>query len=451
MMNTSDADATFMCLYEAFEAGENEVIYAIFDNGFKIPENKKMISLLGLAASHGNAELISYLLDKKILDVNEQDSLYNYTALHQAAIKNNECVTQLLLSYDADPNIQGKNGLTPLHIAFQYNHINVVIALVESGKIKDINARIGPNGEPILREALRCGYTMLVLSLLKHGADPNVLCDKGCALLHFYNHCIHNKINENVRTNIIAALIASGKIDANAKSSRGNTVLHEALRCDYTDLVLLLLDNNLIHDISAKDSQGKTPLHLALSSQNVNEKVIHDLLEKGADANAKDSQGNTPLHLALSSQNVNTAIIHNLLEKGADANAKDFQGNTSLHLAVCHYINVTIIHDLLEKGADVNAKDSQGKTPLHYAACRFINITIVRTLLEKGADVNAKDSQGKTPVDVAQNSQNNKIVKILTAKIFRQIGNDEIIDEYIAAFEMNDEADDELDLKRQTN
>ena len=375
-MNMSDAVNTFMRLYDAFIADKNEEIYEIFNNGFKIPESNK-ISLLGIAADHGNAELICYLLDNKILNVNEQDDLHYYTALHQAAMNNDDFLTQILLSYGADPNIRCDNGRTPLHIAVQHNYLNVIIALIESGKI-DIDGKDG-YGETALREALHRGYINIVLLLLEYGADPNIQCDIGCTLLHFYTHCIHNNINVNDRINVLAALIASGKIDINAKSACGNTVLHEALYRDYIDLILLLLDNNIFLDVNIKDSQGNIPLHIALS----------------------------------------------------------------------HDISIKIIRAILEKTTDVNIKNSQGNTPLHIALSNNINVMIIHELLEKGADVNAKDKFGNTLIDVARKCKNDKIMELLTAKTFKQIGNDEMVNEYIKSFEMEIKAENEFELKRQ--
>ena len=326
-MSTSNAVNTFMRLYNAFIADKNKEIYEIFDGGFKIPESNK-ISLLGIAAEHGNAELICYLLDNEILNVNEQDNLHYYTALHQAAMKNDDFLTQILLSYGADPNIRCDNGRSPLHIAVQQNYVDVVITLIESGRI-DIDG-IDGRGETALREALHYGHTNLVLLLLEHGADPNIACADGCTLLYFYMHCIDKKINKNDRFNILAALIASGKIDINAKNACGNTVLHEALHRGYTDLILLLLDNNVSLDATIKDSQGNTLLHYGLSHY-TDITTIRAIIKNSKNVNIKDSQGNTPLHQAAMKNDDYVAQM--LLDKGADVKAKNNKNETPMEVA----------------------------------------------------------------------------------------------------------------------
>lgn len=49
-----------------------------------------------------------------------------------AAKYGNIKVARLLLQKEANPNAQGKNGLTPLHVATHYNHANVAQLLLEN-------------------------------------------------------------------------------------------------------------------------------------------------------------------------------------------------------------------------------------------------------------------------------------------------------------------------------
>ena len=48
-----------------------------------------------------------------------------------AAKYGNLKVAKQLLQKDVDPNVQGKNGLTPLHVATHYNHANIAVLLLE--------------------------------------------------------------------------------------------------------------------------------------------------------------------------------------------------------------------------------------------------------------------------------------------------------------------------------
>jgi len=286
-MDTHDADDVFMCLYEAFEAGENEIIYMIFDNGFEIPENKKMISLLGLAASHGNAELISYLLDKKILNVNEQDSLYNYTALHRAAMTNHDIVAQILLSYNADPNVQCSKGYTPLHIAVQRNHFAIAEALIASGRL-DINVQ-DACGNTALHEASCRGYALFVKLFVSNNANVNITNARHETALHLASSCN--------RANIVEFLIKN-KAKINSKDFQQNTPLHRAAATSNNLETVKILTEYILNkklNIDERNRKNETALHLALINRNPD--VANFLIESGSFLLATNNQGITPREL----------------------------------------------------------------------------------------------------------------------------------------------------------
>ena len=73
----------------------------------------------------------------------------------------------------------------------------------------------------------------------------------------------------------------------NYSSTKGNTLLHEAVDADQPDIVQLLLLHGLNPNIQTK--QGLTPLHLAVSKGLVD--CATALLENGADITIKDGSG----------------------------------------------------------------------------------------------------------------------------------------------------------------
>ena len=87
--------------------------------------NRRGDTPLLLAASHGNPDIIYYLLDKGA-DRNIFDSWYGWTILHHAALKNNASLIHTLIEkYDMDvdcaPPYGARFGVdwykTPLHEA----------------------------------------------------------------------------------------------------------------------------------------------------------------------------------------------------------------------------------------------------------------------------------------------------------------------------------------------
>ena len=70
-------------------------------------------------------------------------------------------------------------------------------------------------------------------------------------------------------------------------TSKGTTILHEAVDGDQMDVVQLLLLHGLNPDVRARG--GVTPLHLAVSKCSVG--CARALIENGADITVKDDQG----------------------------------------------------------------------------------------------------------------------------------------------------------------
>lgn len=78
------------------------------------------------------------------------------------------------------------------------------------------------------------------------------------------------------------------------KTSKGHTLMHEAVEGDQPDVIQLLLQNGISPEQKGKNSQ--TPLHLAAAKGNI--LCVQALLEGGADLGAEDELGNTALSKA---------------------------------------------------------------------------------------------------------------------------------------------------------
>jgi hypothetical protein len=176
---------------------------------------------------------------------------------------------------------------------------------------------------------------------------------------------------------VVKQLLATEKVDADAKDRYGRTPLSYAASRGYEDTVQLLLEHQA--DIESKNSEGRTPLSYA--AEGGHEAVVNLLLEKGADLESNDEYGWTPLILAAS--NGHEAVVKLLLEKGADLESKDKNGSAPLSWAAYNG-HKTVVNLLLEKGAKLESKSFSGQTPLLWAMESGHEV-VVELLLEKGA------------------------------------------------------------------
>ena len=231
------------------------------------------------------------------------------------------------------------------------------------------------------------------------------------------NEHIVNVTNHDESTSLIEAassgnsdcvrtLLKSGA-DVNMLDSRGFTPLIRASHNGHVECVNLLLKEGA--DVNIAGFEGSTALARASRENHV--RCAEKLLESGANVNQPDNYGWTALMWA--TINDDTGCVRLLLNSGADVNQADQDGTTTLTFAVKygHYESVNL---LMKEGADVNATDSYGNTALMFAAGMGRDLC-VQFLLENGANVNqsASDS-GETALIAAAYAGQLKCTQVLS-------------------------------------
>lgn len=294
--------------------------------------------------------------------------------LHDACEDGKVEVVRALIEHKVDVNAFSKLSETPLQIASEFGHLQVVTELLNNNADPNFDAR--EQDGSCLHNACVDGSEDVAMELIKHGADVNV----------------------------------TRKYD-------GRSVLHMA--CSYCsgELVEALLNHGA--SIEARDDSRMTPLHLCAISFGPFEK----LLERNANVNAKccvdgedmaNDGGETPLFFT-----TDPRFIHALVNRGADLNAKNWTGSTALHRC-CESGHVAAVEALLERNATVDVCDSKGYTPLHYASMKNGHADghaeCARSLIQAGANANAQDEEfGETPLHNACKSTQPERLRTLRA------------------------------------
>ena len=144
---------------------------------------------------------------------------------------------------------------------------------------------------------------------------------------------------------------------------------------------------------------------------------LEELLERGAeDINAPDDNGHTPLHLA-----TDVARARLLLDHGADPRLMHYNGYTPLHMAVqrcqLHGSDGALLDfylDRLPLEALLQTTYHRQDSILHLAARGGMNnMTQVRKMIDLGVAVNALDLNSQTPLQMACESGNAGMARIL--------------------------------------
>lgn len=139
-------------------------------------------------------------------------------------------------------------------LLFSYN-INKIRDAIKRGA--DVNKKHGADGYPLSYYCEDDDSLSIVKTLLKAGANPNVVLDNGMPILLY---AIANWCN-----NIAVALIKAGA-NVNATDNEGNTILMKTIDFGNYDFVEVLLDYSA--DVNMKNNKGYTALDFARMSDN---------------------------------------------------------------------------------------------------------------------------------------------------------------------------------------
>ena len=265
---------------------------------------------------------------------------------------------------------------------------------------------------------------ILVRLLLKAGADPNGVSDRGFTALilaaqsgnrpvvqellkagadvdrAFKGETALYRVSEPLRLEIVQDLLGAGADPNLAAPERGRTPLMEVIR----EWPRAVEDQSEAQRAEAQFfAQFGTDVQAARRVECP--QACKMLLEAGADVNAQNRQGQTALMMA--GRHGCTAAVEMLLDAGADPSLEDHDGKTALdHL---HDDTPERIGELLQQAA----AGAQGPSA-HKALMDAISAgdpAAVQAALGRGADPNAQ--KGSPPLLAAVGSGNAEVVRLL--------------------------------------
>lgn len=277
-------------------------------------------SALMLAAAHGHADIVVFLIDPKNKQNINHRNQQGHNAFICAASGGHELIAKLLIG-SSELNVGNAQGCTAylcaaklgqidlfkilfknsqvnrkvvdhennsaLSLASYHGHINIVEFIITSEKYKDLKNKY-------INTALTCAadsdHENLVASLLNlvdmndHSIDLNT---------------IYFKVAKQGSINIFKLLYNNKKINRLAYDSEGNSDLSVASANGNSDIVKFLINNKI--NINHQNKKGETALICAV---NYNQPFIVKILiaNKKINCNIKNASNHTALDLAKSNQ-----------------------------------------------------------------------------------------------------------------------------------------------------
>lgn len=369
--------------------------------------NRYGVSPISLAATNGNFEILSLLLNAgadantvlpggetvlmtasrtgrpdsvKVLlakgaNVHSKETAYNQTALMWAAAEGHVETIQALLKAGAEINARSKSGFTPLLFAVREGRIPAVQTLLKLGASpneaieSEVRRGGGVKGPPAggaaaLLLAVENGHFQLASVLLDAGADPNA-SQTGLTALHAITGVRKPGLGDNdpapdgsgnmSSLDLVGKLVAKGA-DINARMTKKIGV-----------------------GLTSLNTLGATPFLLAARS--ADSELMRFLASLGADVRIPNAD------------NANAVIV----AAGLGTRSPGEDAGTEEEVVVA-------LQAAIDLGVDINAVDNNGETAMHGAAYKNLPAAVL-FLAEKGAKIeiwNRKNKYGWTPLTIAE-------------------------------------------------
>ncbi|MBN2444343.1 MAG: ankyrin repeat domain-containing protein [Spirochaetales bacterium] len=274
-------------LHHAAEQGLNRLVMYLIDNKADVNARAQYGETPLHRAIFWQNEKTAAMLLLYGARIDMPNLMGDYPLFYAAGISGN--LVQMIIDRGGDVNRKNKEGQTPLHRSAHFNKPGAAICLIENKADIDIPDRTGRTPLYIAAEE---GHFEIVKVLVTHGADMTLRSTENEKWNAF------EIAKENNHRNIAHYLSeCCGKTSKELDEIRKNHILSlyfHAIEKGNTREARYYINNHHI-DINTQDAKGKTALHIAVKKQK--EHLIKFLILNDADIEIKDSQGKTPLQL----------------------------------------------------------------------------------------------------------------------------------------------------------
>ncbi|XP_067661916.1 putative ankyrin repeat protein RF_0381 [Haliotis asinina] len=356
----------------AAENGHKDVVELLVEKGADLSlVDETADNVLHCACRGGDAGVVKYILSKNRVDIDRR-GLHELTPIMMARRCKHREVVELLLSKRADGSLRYYNHINMLLSACREGDVEVV-KFVLSQNIVDVDSRGHRKKTPVLLAA-EYGHKEVVELLVENGADLSLAYASGSNSLHVA--CSRGRLK------VVKYIISQNIVDINCRGLGKKTAAMFAAACGHKEVVELLFENGA--DLSLACGTGSNILHSACSRGRL-EVVKYILSQNIVDINSRGGSKKTPAMTA--AQYGHKEVVELLVENGADLSLVCCRGINILHLA-CSKGHLEVVKYVISQNiVNINSRGGiQNMTPVMMAA-KSGHEDVIEFLVSRGADV----------------------------------------------------------------
>ncbi|KAL6595792.1 ankyrin [Neocallimastix californiae] len=330
--------------------------------------NKRNESIFLYCCKNKAYNILSYLFDKKSVDVNIVDIEGKTAAMYLAENGRNLEIRELSQKKFCNFNYKNKNNESVLSV--------VLKNMYKPENVKD-SFRV-------------CCYGNIINTLIYIGCDFNTQIDEDGNTPLMVLMYVQDTIT-------LEYIIKYGKnLDLSIKNKYGENASSLFFKCINKDTIYNILIKNPTFDLEYHDPNNNNTMLMIGSI--IQPSLIDVVLENNINlVNNVNMKNENALIIAVKCNNIYS--LEKLLKYKINVNQQDYLGCTALHYAI-EIRNYDVIQLLIFNNADISIRDNFGKTPIDYA--NELNDKIALKLL------NNKNGENK---NIDQNENINALMK----------------------------------------
>ncbi|XP_063595002.1 ankyrin-2-like [Penaeus indicus] len=394
-----------------FIRGHYHLVPLLLGAGATNSAGRRQFTPMHWAAKKGAMKELLQLI--KAFGISDQDECKT-TPLHLAAQEGHADIVEALINYGVNIDARDKSGRTPLFMAALNGHLGVAEALIRRGA--KVTALTFQN-RTALHQAAQSGSLSVTQMLVRAGLpvacqDQNGLTPLDLAMIHGRSEVVDwlRKQNPGKTTELSHARTCM------VHYNECGALIMGWAEDDKTDHLLSNLEKDLV-GLHFRDHNGRTPLHVAAECDN--EEAVRVLLSCGMFPGVLDYEGKMPHDLARSDR------LRELLASALnseDGRVSTYEEKCQLYKELINHISTNNdakeVTKMLLRGAPI---EPVGEVPYHalHLAISLDRTNIVSLLLAAGASLTAP-REGTSPLQVVWRSSDAMVLlKVVVTRAYQ--------------------------------